>query len=116
MPDKSGLPSAPRGAGALRFGLPSGPLGTPGIGCNGHCVDNDDDTVTMMAVNTAAVNHGFMSTSWASLRGSYGFWAIIEVPPAYVKAFTPSGRHGRPSARPSHDKATLGQTPSYASR
>src|SRR5207253_11145836 len=62
-PDKSGLPSAPRGAGALRFGLPSGPFGTPGTGRNGHCADNDDDTVTTMAINTAVESQGFMSAS-----------------------------------------------------
>ena len=32
MPDKSGFPSAVRGAGASRFGLPSGVCGTPGVG------------------------------------------------------------------------------------
>jgi hypothetical protein len=30
-PDKSGLPSAVLGAGAARFGLPSGSRGTPGV-------------------------------------------------------------------------------------
>src|SRR5262249_48247256 len=37
MPDKSGLPSAVRGAGAERFGLPSGKRGTPGVGWLIHC-------------------------------------------------------------------------------
>ena len=32
MPDKSGFPSAVRGAGADRLGLPSGVRGTPGVG------------------------------------------------------------------------------------
>ena len=32
MPDRSGLPSDVRGAGADRLGLPSGSRGTPGVG------------------------------------------------------------------------------------
>jgi hypothetical protein len=37
MPDKSGLPSAVRGAGALRFGRPAAVLGTPAVGYFTHC-------------------------------------------------------------------------------
>jgi hypothetical protein len=40
-PDKSGLPSAVRGAGALRFGLPSAECGTPGVGYFNHWADED---------------------------------------------------------------------------
>jgi hypothetical protein len=36
MPDKSGLPSAVLGAGALRFGWPLGVLGIPGVGYFNH--------------------------------------------------------------------------------
>src|SRR5213594_3786176 len=36
-PDKSGLPSGVRGAGAARFGLPSSLRGMPGVGCFNHC-------------------------------------------------------------------------------
>src|SRR5215475_1627416 len=35
-PERSGLPSAVRGAGAVRFGLPSLPFGTPGVGWLTH--------------------------------------------------------------------------------
>src|SRR5438132_14411445 len=37
IPDRSGLPSAVRGAGAARFGLPSAVRGMPGVGCFNHC-------------------------------------------------------------------------------
>src|SRR5215472_12593531 len=37
IPDKSGLPSAARGAGAFRFGLPSDVRGVPGSGMDSHC-------------------------------------------------------------------------------
>src|SRR6185369_5116889 len=37
IPERSGLPSAVRGAGAFRFGFPSAVFGTPGVGCSGHC-------------------------------------------------------------------------------
>src|SRR5438128_11421681 len=36
-PDRSGLPSAVRGAGAVRFGLPSAVRGMPGVGRSTHC-------------------------------------------------------------------------------
>ena len=36
MPEKSGLPSAARGAGADTFGLPSEVVGTPPVGCLVH--------------------------------------------------------------------------------
>src|SRR5689334_488449 len=37
MPDKSGCPSGALGAGALRFGLPLGSRGMPGVGYPIHC-------------------------------------------------------------------------------
>src|SRR3984893_13221235 len=37
IPERSGLPSAVRGAGAVKSGLPSGVLGTPAVGYVGHC-------------------------------------------------------------------------------
>src|SRR5262249_19534170 len=37
MPDKSALPSAARGAGAFKFGLPSDVRGVPGSGMDSHC-------------------------------------------------------------------------------
>src|SRR5262245_47137729 len=63
IPEKSGLPSAVRGAGALRFGLPSDPFGTPGWGRNGHCADSDDERAATMAADTTTVNDRFMSAS-----------------------------------------------------
>src|ERR1051325_10162302 len=36
-PLKSGLPSGPRGAGAVRFGLPSAVRGMPGVFRSSHC-------------------------------------------------------------------------------
>src|SRR5947207_13979980 len=40
-PVMSGLPSAVFGAGADRFGLPSGVRGIPGVGYLIHCADTD---------------------------------------------------------------------------
>ena len=37
MPDRFAFPSAVRGAGAVRFNLPSAPFGTPGAGRSAHC-------------------------------------------------------------------------------
>src|SRR6266850_5944716 len=63
MPDKFGLPSDVRDTGAVRFGLPSGPFGTPGCGRNGHCADNDGERAATMAADTTTVNDRFMSAS-----------------------------------------------------
>src|SRR5438105_6017961 len=50
-PDSDGLPSAFFGAGADRFGLPSGSRGMPGVGYLIHCAA----TGTAVATNTAAI-------------------------------------------------------------
>src|SRR5438874_1722446 len=40
-PDRSGLPSASRGAAAVKFTLPSRVRGTPGVGRFGHCANRE---------------------------------------------------------------------------
>src|SRR5262245_2078751 len=50
MPEKSTLPSAVRGVGASRFGLPSDARGTPGVGYEGHWAPNEGDTATATAI------------------------------------------------------------------
>src|SRR6188474_3824875 len=44
IPERSGLPSAVRGAGAERFGRPSGKRGIPGVGYLIHCADTAFET------------------------------------------------------------------------
>src|ERR1700680_4578376 len=39
IPPSSGFPSGPRGAGAVRFGRPSGVRGIPGVVTLNHCAD-----------------------------------------------------------------------------
>jgi hypothetical protein len=68
MPDKSGLPSDVRGVGAVRFGLPSGPFGTPGFGYSGHCADSDDESAATMTADNMTVNGRFMSASSLRLK------------------------------------------------
>jgi hypothetical protein len=50
-PEKSGLPSAVRGAGASIRTLPSASRGTPAVGNFGHCAatDTEQATATTMA-------------------------------------------------------------------
>src|SRR5690348_2160482 len=43
-PERSGLPSASRGAGAVRFGLPSGVRGSPAVGTFSHCAETQVQT------------------------------------------------------------------------
>jgi hypothetical protein len=40
-PDRSGLPAGARGAGAVRFGLPSAVLGIPGVLKSSHCANSE---------------------------------------------------------------------------
>src|SRR5262247_2374238 len=54
MPEKSTLPSAVRGVGASRVGLPSAARGTPGVGCDGHCANNFGDIATTTATTPAS--------------------------------------------------------------
>src|SRR6185436_6759725 len=46
IPEKSTLPSAVRGVGASRIGLPSAARGTPGVGYDGHWASSADDMAT----------------------------------------------------------------------
>src|SRR5262245_22266259 len=63
MPERSGLPSAVRGAGALRFTLPSAPCGTPGSARLGHCAETEGERTVAMATTTANMKHRFISAS-----------------------------------------------------
>ena len=55
MPEKSTLPSAVRGAGASRFGVPSALRGTPGVGYEGHCAPIEGASVAISSAVTPAV-------------------------------------------------------------
>ncbi|HKE82693.1 MAG TPA: hypothetical protein VKB50_03025, partial [Vicinamibacterales bacterium] len=54
MPEKSTLPSAVRGVGASRFGLPSAARGTPGVVYDGHCANSVGDMATTTAITAAS--------------------------------------------------------------
>src|SRR5438128_98686 len=41
IPDRSGLPSGALGAGAERFGFPSGVRGIPDVGWRSHCAKSE---------------------------------------------------------------------------
>src|SRR5262245_38667824 len=71
MPDKSGLPSAVRGAGAVRFGFPFDPFGTPGFGYNGHCAESDEERTATAIADTRTVNGRFISASSLHLKSVY---------------------------------------------
>src|ERR1700688_1114757 len=60
IPDRSGLPSAVCGAGAVRSGLPSGVLGTPAVPYGGHCAETDGEMAALIAMNARALSSGFM--------------------------------------------------------
>ncbi len=77
MPERSGLPSAARGAGAARFGLPSGSRGTPGVGYLSHCAD----TGTARLATTATAAHTcevFIGSSRDSGRCYHGAGARAD--------------------------------------
>jgi hypothetical protein len=62
MPDRSGLPSAARGAGALRFGCPAGVRGTPAVGYGGHCAESEGPLAAPITVAASAWSSVFMKT------------------------------------------------------
>src|SRR2546427_12162931 len=53
-PDRSGLPSAVRGAGAVRFGLPSAVRGMAGVGCVTHCAASGGRSANKIVAKTKA--------------------------------------------------------------
>ena len=48
-PERSGLPSAVRGAGAFRSGLPSAVRGIPGVGRCSHCAESGSVAMSKIA-------------------------------------------------------------------
>src|SRR5439155_8486166 len=66
IPERSGLPSDVRGAGASRLGCPSGNLGTLGVGRDGHCARA---LVANRAIPKAAVMSPFITSS--------RYWCVI---------------------------------------
>src|ERR1051325_5664008 len=57
IPERSGLPSAIRGAGAVRLGLPSASLGIPAVGYFSHCAPiGTDRTQRPAAVNASTID------------------------------------------------------------
>jgi hypothetical protein len=60
LPDKSGLPSAVRGARAVKSGLPSGVLGTAAVRYGGHCAESDADMAALIAIDPTALSHDLM--------------------------------------------------------
>src|SRR5579862_544274 len=73
MPERSGLPSAVRGAGAERFGLPSGRRGMPGALRSNHCAAAGDDAVNEARVARAAIAHAFAGLMFLILRRAAEF-------------------------------------------
>src|SRR5260370_42049497 len=57
MPDRSTLPSAVRGTGADRFGLPSGVRGMPGVLIVSHCAAKGADSKNAKVVTAAAAGN-----------------------------------------------------------
>src|SRR6266849_4608181 len=56
-PERSGLPSAVRGAGAVRFGLPLAVRGMPGVGRFSHCASSGALSMdTMVAIANAFID------------------------------------------------------------
>src|SRR5260221_85543 len=61
IPDRSGLPSVVRGAGAVKSDLPSGVLGTPAVGYGGHCAHTEGAMAATIATTPTAWNNAFIS-------------------------------------------------------
>jgi hypothetical protein len=60
LPEKSGLPSAVRGAGAVKSGLPSAVLGTPAVGYGGHCAEGDGEMAAAIATAPIILSSDFI--------------------------------------------------------
>jgi hypothetical protein len=70
IPEKSTLPSAVRGVGASRIGLPSAIRGTPGVGYDGHCAPSEGDTATAIAITPAILSPQFMTIRTSNMTVS----------------------------------------------
>src|SRR5690349_1549624 len=68
IPDKSGLPSGSRGAGAVKSGLPSAFLGMPSVGYFNHCAATTDVAHMTAAKASAGTRDICSSLSTGSLH------------------------------------------------
>src|SRR5262249_50504196 len=66
--DRSGLPSAVRGAGAVRFGLPSAVRGMPGEGYFNHCASSGPASANKMIAKTTLFIRNLVRTTVVSNR------------------------------------------------
>src|SRR5215471_11049699 len=82
MPDKSGLPSTVRGAGADRLGRPSDVFGTPAVGYVSHCAETVRGTETATRSADAVANTLVTSLTVTSRLEERGFERYFCVPAA----------------------------------
>src|SRR2546425_7725463 len=61
IPERSGLPSGVRGAGAFTSGWPVAVFGTRGVGYAADCADSDVEIAARIAVNHTALANLFIS-------------------------------------------------------
>jgi hypothetical protein len=73
-PDRSGRPPV-RGAGAERFGLPSGPAAQPWAGPSPHCAQADTHVKERITAQRAAIEKTFTGCSFA--RSCKHFFAVL---------------------------------------
>src|SRR6266853_2920145 len=66
MPDKSGLPSAVRGAGASRFGSPAAVFGTHAVGYFTHCAPTGKAVATSSAITMTHARELLNLVIWSS--------------------------------------------------
>ena len=68
IPERSGLPSGVRGAGAVRSGFPSAVFGTPAVARAGHCAKSPEDAD---ARSIAAAAKSFLRLTGPFIEGTH---------------------------------------------
>jgi hypothetical protein len=71
-PERSGVPSGVRGAGADRFGLPSAVRGIPRVGCVNHCAESG----ALSAIVATAIKEAFIGALFYIFYFASGFGRI----------------------------------------
>src|SRR6266571_9538108 len=112
-PDMSGLPSAVRGAGAVRLGLPPGVRGMPGVGCFSHCaasgVVSADRMIAKTTVFIPYLLRGFDPSILASRNASPHVGSTLDELTPLAQAMTAFRAPPRSARQPAGPRALSDQ-------
>src|SRR5213594_712973 len=95
IPDRSGLPSGALGAGAERFGFPSGVRGIPDVGWRSHCAKSE----TLVEIKIAKTKMDRATSASSCRKGDFEIGQILHLKSEISKYQIGPSRFAEPNLR-----------------